>query len=442
MNKKLFGTDGIRCNVKNEIFNNFSLNKLSKAIVRNKKNFKVVIGWDTRESSNPIQKKLVKQLKNNGAHLFIAGVVPTPLISFLTKQIGCDIGIVISASHNPYHYNGIKFFNRKGEKISEKFEKQIEKNFFNLNKSKKKFFVNGSSKTIKNPLQIYKKKLFSKLKLNNFPKKLKIVFDCANGSTYKIIKKVIPKTKINSIYLNNNPDGRNINHFCGSLYPKNLTKELKKHKADFGVSFDGDGDRIICSDEKGKIIDGDKILACLVKYFSSITNNKIKGTVGTHMTNAGLEKFIKKIGLKFYRANVGDKFVYNEMKKKNFIIGGEQSGHIILRDFWPSGDGVLIALCLIKIISDHNLKTSEIFDLYKPYLQTQKNIKIKDSKLLKNIRIKKLIKLYKNKYIDKNRVLIRLSGTEPLIRILVEGNNLSIINNLSKKLEKKIKNLL
>ena len=160
------------------------------------------------------------------------------------------------------------------------------------------------------------------------------------------------------------------------------------------------------------------------------------------MTNAGLEKFIKKIGLKFYRANVGDKFVYNEMKKKNFIIGGEQSGHIILRDFWPSGDGVLIALCLIKIISDHNLKTSEIFDLYKPYLQTQKNIKIKDSKLLKNIRIKKLIKLYKNKYIDKNRVLIRLSGTEPLIRILVEGNNLSIINNLSKKLEKKIKNLL
>ena len=123
---------------------------------------------------------------------------------------------------------------------------------------------------------------------------------------------------------------------------------MEKHKADFGVSFDGDGDRIICSDEKGKIIDGDKILACLVKYFSSITNNKIKGTVGTHMTNAGLEKFIKKIGLKFYRANVGDKFVYNEMKKKNFIIGGEQSGHIILRDFWPSGDGVLIALCLIK----------------------------------------------------------------------------------------------
>ena len=442
MNKKIFGTDGIRSLSNDEIFNNLSLNTLSKAILKNNKNLKIVIGRDTRESSKEIESNFINALKNNGAKIFKAGLLSTPAISYLIKKLNCNLGIVVSASHNPYQFNGIKFFNKNGEKLSDSDERKIEKYFFKLTKKKNNYKNNGKIQIINNPFSIYKKKFTKILIKNNFSSKLKIVIDCANGSSYKVVKYIFSKININLIYIKDKPNGRNINYKCGSLYPQSLIKEVKKKSADFGISFDGDGDRLICCDEKGKIIDGDKILACLAQYIFNKSRPGVNSMVGTLMSNKGLEKFVNGIGLKFYRSNVGDKFVYELMKKKDCFLGGEQSGHIILKKFGPSGDGILIALYLIKIISEYNKKTSEIFDLYNSYFQIQKNIKLKDSKYQKNKKINNLLRFYNNKIIDNVRVLIRLSGTEPVIRLLVEGKKYSKIRLLAKKLDKKIKSII
>ena len=442
MNKKIFGTDGIRFLSNDEIFNNLSLNTLSKAILKNNKNLKIVIGRDTRESSKEIESNFINALKNNGAKIFKAGLLSTPAISYLIKKLNCNLGIVVSASHNPYQFNGIKFFNKNGEKLSDSDESKIEKYFFKLTKKKNNDKNNGKIQIINNPFSIYKKKFTKILIRNNFSSKLKIVIDCANGSSYKVVKYIFSKININLIYIKDKPNGRNINYKCGSLYPQSLIKEVKKKSADFGISFDGDGDRLICCDEKGKIIDGDKILACLAQYIFNKSRPGVNSMVGTLMSNRGLEKFVNNIGLKFYRSNVGDKFVYELMKKKDCFLGGEQSGHIILKKFGPSGDGILIALYLIKIISEYNKKTSEIFDLYNSYFQIQKNIKLKDSKYQKNKKINNLLRFYNNKIIDNVRVLIRLSGTEPVIRLLVEGKKYSKIKLLAKKLDKKIKSII
>ena len=373
----------------------------------------------------------------------MAGLISTPAISYLTKRFNCDHGIVISASHNPYKYNGIKFFNRNGEKLSDLSEKKIEKNFFKFRNTDFKNSNKGKINKIKNPLIIYKKKIFSDLKTKISPKKkLKIVIDCANGSTYRISKYIFSNKRINFIFVNEKPNGRNINQKCGSLYPERVVKEVKQRSADFGISFDGDGDRIICCDEKGQIIDGDKILACLVKYFFNKNSKKPNVIIGTVMSNMGLEQFISNLGLKFYRASVGDKFVYNLMIKKKSYIGGEQSGHIILRKFSPSGDGILIALQLIKIISKLNKKASEIFNLYSPYYQIQKNIKLKDSIYSMNNEIKKIAKIYNSKTNKNFRVLIRFSGTEPVLRLLVEGKKISIIKKLCKELETELHKII
>ena len=441
MNKKIFGTDGIRTLSNDKIFNNLSLNTLSKAILKNNKNLKIVIGRDTRESSKEIESNFINALKNNGAEIFKAGLLSTPAISYLIKKLNCNLGIVVSASHNPYQFNGIKFFNKNGEKLSNSDESKIEKYFFKLTKEKNNYKNNGKIQIINNPFSIYKKKFTKILIKNNFSSKLKIVIDCANGSSYKVVKYIFSKININLIYIKDKPNGRNINYKCGSLYPQSLIKEVKKKSADLGISFDGDGDRLICCDEKGKIIDGDKILACLAKYIFNKPRSGVKAMVGTLMSNRGLEKFVNDIGLKFYRSNVGDKFVYELMKKKDCFLGGEQSGHIILKKFGPSGDGILIALYLIKIISEYNKKTSEVFNLYNPYHQIQKNIKLKDS-YLKDEKIKKFLKSYNNRIISNNRVLIRLSGTEPVVRLLVEGKKLSEINILYKDLQKKIANII
>ena len=442
MNKKIFGTDGIRSLSNDEIFNNLSLNTLSKAILKNNKNLKIVIGRDTRESSKEIESNFINALKNNGAKIFKVGLLSTPAISYLIKKLNCNLGIVVSASHNPYQFNGIKFFNKNGEKLSDSDENKIEKYFFKLIKKKNNDKNNGKIQIINNPFSIYKKKFTKILIKNNFSSKLKIVIDCANGSSYKVVKYIFSKININLIYIKDKPNGRNINYKCGSLYPQSLIKEVKKKSADLGISFDGDGDRLICCDEKGKIIDGDKILACLAQYIFNKSRSGVNSMVGTLMSNRGLEKFVNDIGLKFYRSNVGDKFVYELMKKKDCFLGGEQSGHIILKKFGPSGDGILIALYLIKIISEYNKKTSEIFDLYNSYFQIQKNIKLKDSKYQKNKKINNLLRFYNNKIIDNVRVLIRLSGTEPVIRLLVEGKKYSKIRLLAKKLDKKIKSII
>ena len=440
MNKKIFGTDGIRNLSSDEIFNDHSLSILSRSLLKDKNNLKIVIARDTRESSQKIEKILVKNLVNNGGKVYLAGLIPTPVLSYIVKSLKYDLGIVISASHNQYNYNGLKFFNKKGEKISFKEEKKIEKYFFNPDKNRtiigKKGNIFKSNKLSNN----YVKKLVSifknKIKLNNH----KIIIDCANGATFKIIKTIYKKLKINCVYINDKPNGKNINLNCGSLFPNNLKKKVLSMSADFGVSFDGDGDRLICCDEVGNIIDGDKILSSLIKFFYK--KKKIKCVVGTLMSNKGFEDFVKDLGIKFYRSNVGDRFVYDLIKKKKGFIGGEQSGHIILNNFGPSGDGILIATYLLMILSLSGEKASDIFENYKNYHQYQENIFFKDSNKLKKIKFINFLKNHNNKLINGNRVLVRLSGTEPVIRLLIEGRKFSIINNLAKLLKTRIKKLI
>jgi len=441
MNKTIFGTDGIRSLAKDKIFNTQSLDILSQAILK-KKNFTVVIGRDTRESSKMIENTFSKSLKKNGAKVFKVGLLPTPAISYLTKKLKCHLGIVISASHNPYQYNGIKFFNKNGEKLSDLEEKKIENNFYKINKKNIKKIKKGEIKILRDSLRLYKKKIFNIIKTCKFKKKLKIIVDCANGASYKAAKYLFSDIKMNFVYIKDKPNGKNINYKCGTLYPQNLIKKVKQTSANFGISFDGDADRVICCDEKGKIIDGDKILACLSEYFSNKNKLNINAVVGTLMSNRGLELFVRNLGLKFYRAKVGDKFVYKLMKEKRCFLGGEQSGHIIINKFGPTGDGILIAAYLIKIIAENDKDPSKIFNLYRPHLQIQKNIKYKDSKKQKNRKISSLLKNYNNKIINHSRVLIRFSGTEPVVRLLVEGVKYSVIKHLANILEKKIRKSL
>ena len=376
---------------------------------------------------------------NNGANVYLIGLAPTPVLSYIVKKFKYDLGIVISASHNQYKYNGLKFFNKNGEKISTTYEKKIEKDFFNPLKreiftSKGKIFKSNKllNHYVEKIIFLFKKKI----KLNN----TKVIIDCANGATFKIVKTIFRRLRINSIFINDKPNGKNINLKCGSLFPNKLKKKVLTNSADFGISFDGDGDRLICCDETGNIIDGDKILATLIKFFHK--NKRINSVVGTLMSNKGLEDFVKNLNIKFYRSNVGDRFVYEIMKKKKGFIGGEQSGHIILNNFGPSGDGILICIYLIMIISLSKKKVSDIFDNYKSYHQYQKNISFKDSNKLKKTKFIKFLKFYNNKLINGNRVLIRLSGTEPVIRLLIEGRKINIINNLATSLQKKINKFL
>ena len=441
MKKKIFGTDGIRGLASKDPFTEESLNALSNAIIYKSKKKRILIGRDTRESSTLIENLLVKALKKYGANVYLAGLISTPAISYLTRKFICDLGIVVSASHNPYQFNGIKFFNKKGEKLSESNENLIERAFFKFRKEKLNDSQNGKIIKIKNPGLIYKKNVLSSLEKNFSLNNMKIVIDCANGSTYKIAKDIFSKLKAKLLFINTKPNGKNINLRCGSLYPNNLIKYVKKYSADFGISFDGDGDRILCCDEVGTIIDGDKILALLAKSYYSKGLIKGIGVVGTIMSNMGLENFLKKFGIKLYRSAVGDKFVYNLMEKKKCNIGGEQSGHIILKDHSFSGDGILVSLQILSIIKENKEKASRVFDLYKAYPQVLKNIKLKDSIKVSNTELKKITQKYNKKLKKNGRVLIRHSGTEPVIRIFIELKEYSYINNLMKKIHRDI-NLL
>tara|TARA_Y100000590_G_C15701239_1_gene1006865 strand:- start:1430 stop:2467 length:1038 start_codon:yes stop_codon:yes gene_type:complete len=329
---------------------------------------------------------------------------------------------MITASHNPYHDNGLKLFGPDGLKLSEKIEKKIEdlidqKIALQLNKPK----ILGRVKRLENGNEEY-----IKIIRKNFPKKftlkgLKIVIDCANGAGYKSGPLLLKSLGAKVISIGTRPNGLNINHKCGSTFPKKMQTAVKKHKADLGISLDGDADRVIMSDENGKIIDGDQIIAALAKRWKDKKMLK-GGVVGTLMSNYGLEKFFKKSKIKFLRANVGDRYVKEKMKKNKFNLGGEQSGHIILGKFATTGDGLLVALEILFSLRKGK-KASKFFNVFKGVPQILENIEVMDKSIIDSVSCKKNIK-FANKLLNgKGRLLVRKSGTEPKIRIMVESNN-------------------
>ncbi|RKY36351.1 MAG: phosphoglucosamine mutase [Candidatus Omnitrophota bacterium] len=447
-NHKLFGTDGIRAEfgqwpltVKMIYYISFAVGKWLKNDFKTKKSFNVVIGRDTRQSGEVIEEYLSLGLLEHKIRVVTAGVVPTPCVAFLTNKLKFDLGIVISASHNPAVDNGIKFFKNNGFKLSELEEQQIEKLIFGLLKSKTK--INLPRKRNLKLEQISSKGYFDHLKLcvrGLNLENVKIVADCANGAVSHYAGKLFSDLGAKVSVLHNHPDGVNINYLCGSLYPDNLIKQVKKTGSNIGFSFDGDGDRVIFSDEKACVLDGDHIMALVSKYL--LSKNKLDGkkVVGTSMTNLGLERFLDGLKIKLVRAGVGDKFVLNEMIRHKAIFGGEQSGHIIFLNYATTGDGLLTALQILKIMQDEQLPVSRLISGLKKYPQLICNLKIKEKKDFKQMPgVWKKIKQVEKALGTDGRLVMRYSGTEKLVRIMVEGSSKAKIEKLAYLIKDEIK---
>ena len=444
MKKKYFGTDGIRGtvnigNINGEKFFKFGLAAGTYFKNLKKKKQIAIIAKDTRLSGYTLEPALVSGLASAGMHIFTLGPLPTNGLAMLTKNMKANLGIMITASHNPFRDNGLKLFGPDGMKLSDKIEKKIE----NLIDTKTTIHLsNPSSLGRVKRLEDANDKYIKILK-NNFPKNfslkgMRIVIDCANGAGYKSAPKILSDLGAKVLSLGVKPNGLNINHKCGSTFPQILKKNVRKFKADIGIALDGDADRVIMCDEKSQIIDGDQIIAMIASRWK---RKKILkgGVIGTLMSNYGLEKFFFDKKINFKRSKVGDRYVKEMMKKYNFNLGGEQSGHIILGKFATTGDGLLVALETLFALRKGNL-ASKMFKVYKSVPQKLLNIEVKDKKILNSNKCKKAIKSANVLIKNKGRLLVRSSGTEPKIRIMCESFNRSLMNkclNIVKKTVKK-----
>ncbi len=446
--KRLFGTDGIRGLANHDPMTPEMSLKLGKALTytlkQNKKNSykpKIVIGKDTRLSGYIFEQALSSGIASMGADVLLVGPLPTPAIAFITTSMRADAGIVISASHNPYEDNGIKIFDSFGFKLPDEKEMEIED-----------LIYNGEEKLIKSsPDEIGKAfriddapgryVVFAK---NSFPADLtlegiKLVLDCANGAAYKVAPLIFQELGAQLLTIGVNPNGKNINTDCGSLNPELLREKVLESGADLGIALDGDADRVIFCDEKGNIIDGDKIIAICAREM--IEKGKLKGNaiITTLMSNMALERFIRDQGAEFIRTQVGDRYVVEEMRARNSNLGGEKSGHIIFLDHTTTGDGTLAALQVLGIMKAKEKSLSELATIIDLYPQVLLNVRVEEKKDLNNIpELSKQIKKNEDRLNGKGRINIRFSGTEPISRVMVEGEDESLINEIAQELAQTI----
>ena len=443
MAKKYFGTDGIRGvvnskNINGDMFFKFGLATGTYFKTQKKKKQIAIIAKDTRLSGYSLEPALVSGLTSAGMHVYTLGPLPTNGLAMLTKSMKANMGIMITASHNPHHDNGLKLFGPDGLKLSNKIEKKIEtlidqKIEKSLSKPKKLGRVKRLETANKDYIKILK---------NNLPKDfnlrgLRIVIDCANGAGYKAGPELLKSLGAKVFSIGINPNGLNINKNCGSTFPNKIRLAVKKYKAHLGISLDGDADRIIMCDEKGIVIDGDQIIAAIAMRWKRKKMLK-GGVVGTLMSNYGLEKFFKLHNIKFLRSNVGDRFVKEKMQKNNFNLGGEQSGHIILGKFATTGDGLLVALEVLFSLRKGK-KASSFFNTFKKTPQILENIDVKDKNMIKNIDIKNSIRSAEKLIKGQGRILVRSSGTESKIRVMGESDNIKLLQKCLKIILRKIK---
>ena len=377
-------------------------------------------------------------LASAGMHVFTLGPLPTNGLAMLTKKMKANMGIMITASHNPYYDNGLKLFAPDGLKLSDKIEKKIEK----LIDSQTSIHLSnpntlGRVKRLEDANENYIKILKRNFKKNFNLKGMKIVLDCANGAGYKAGPKLFSSLGAKVISIGVKPNGLNINDKCGSTYPDNISRAVKKYKANIGIALDGDADRIILCDEKGKIIDGDQIIAMLAKRWKAKKLLK-GGVVGTLMSNYGLESFLKSENIKFIRANVGDRYVKEKMKSYKYNLGGEQSGHIILGKFATTGDGLLVALEILYSLRKGK-KASEAFNVFESITQILENVTVKNKNIISNSKTKQAIKKAEKLIKNQGRLLVRKSGTEPKIRIMGESKNKKLLRKCIQTIKQSIK---
>ena len=439
MKKKFFGTDGIR-----GTFDEFPITTpffydLTKAIKLTFRDIeKVIIGIDTRESSNLIEADIISGFNKMKVVCNSLGVVSTPILCFITKKLNYDLGIMISASHNPYKDNGVKIFDKKGEKLCDNDELKIEKNI-NLTKQNHTQLLKFEKKKVS--FSEYEKFILDRFSvLKKFNKK--ILLDCANGSLSEIAPRILGKLNLNFECYGVKPNGKNINKNCGATFPLEISNKTLKEEADIGISFDGDADRVIFCDEKGRVVDGDYILAILALFYRNkkkLFNNSV---VSTKMSNLGMRNFFFKEKIKYYLADVGDRYVVELMKKNDCILGGEQSGHIILSENSFCGDGLFTALTILEILNEYSSTLSKLhrnlFDKFPQQLVNYKLINNFDL-VIKDRTINNLL----NKYSKTNscEVLLRKSGTENLLRLMVQADSKNLVEKIIKEFLIEIKKL-
>lgn len=447
--KRLFGTDGVRGVAGVELTSNLAM-EIGKAaayvLTRNKDNVKVIIGNDGRESSDMLVAALKAGLYSLGVSVLDVQLIPTPAISYLVEYYKMDAGIMVTASHNSYEYNGIKIFDSNGYKLPDEVEDEIEKCIrddfdYPVSKIGRPLKERDATKDYGNYLLDCVKKYNPNVSFSS----LNIAIDASNGAASNVSEYVYSKLGCNYHIINNRPNGTNINDKCGSMYPEVLGEYVVKNKLDVGVCYDGDADRAIFIDNLGNIIDGDYAMSIIgldLKKKDKLNNNTIVGTV---MNNLGFINFCKDNDIDFIATKVGDRYVLEELKLGSFSLGGEQSGHVILKDYANTGDGELTSLILFSILADSSIKLSDLSNIMIKYPQVLINVKIsndKKSDFYMNDKIKNSIIKFEDLLGTDGRVLVRPSGTEPLIRVMLEGKDLELINKYAKEIANVIGNEL
>ena len=438
MKRKIFGTDGVRgkanlppITAEVALRLGLSAGHYFKSALGTKR---VVIGKDTRRSGYMLENALTAGFTSVGMNVFLLGPLPTPAIGMLTKSMRADLGVVISASHNPFSDNGIKFFGPDGFKLSDEDESKIEELYFNelaLISSQEIGRASRITDGLGRYIEAVKTTLASSLSLEG----IKIVIDCANGASYKAAPEVLWELGAEVIEIGNNPDGFNINLGCGSMHPELAAEAVLREKADLGICLDGDADRVVLIDEKGCEVNGDQIMAAIADLWKKNDRLRGRGVVATVMSNLGFERYLNEMGLELKRTQVGDRYVVEEMKRLNFNLGGEQSGHIVMTDYMTTGDGLVAALQFLQALLVGERPASELLNKFEPYPQVIRNIGYSGSiDFLETDTIKKIVIDSERKLGRDGRLLIRKSGTEPLLRIMVEHPNEVLIQEVVKKI--------
>ena len=444
--RKYFGTDGIRRIANTELTPEL-VYKVAKAgaYVLSKHTDHtptIFIGRDTRISGTLIESAMIAGFLSYGANVKTLGVMPTPAVAYLTRKFKADASVVISASHNTFEFNGVKYFSNKGMKIPDSLEEEIEEvmesgKLDELTAINDKIGVSENREDLLEEYVFFFRKIFEDKILDYLDDNFKVLIDTANGATSKVAPKVFKALGINYDVINNNPDGININKDCGSTHIENLAKAVVEKGYDLGIAYDGDGDRCLCVDEKGNIMDGDILLAITSKYLKAEGKLKNDTIVATVMSNLGLKKYCKENELKFVQTNVGDRYVLENMLENGYNLGGEQSGHIIFLDYNPTGDGILTSLMLTEILLKTKKKASELASIITIYPQVLVNAKVSGDKkysYMEDEVIKAKIEEIEKEFADSGRVLIRPSGTEPLVRVMIEGENQEVLDKRAHEL--------
>lgn len=436
MSRRLFGTDGIRGLANRSPMTSEIALKVGMAAGRifanGKQRIRVVIGKDTRLSGYMIESALMSGFTAVGCNVFLLGPMPTPAVAMLTRSLRADMGVMISASHNRYHDNGIKLFDADGYKLSDETEAEIEKlieadDFEDLLAGPDGI---GRATRVESAQERYiefaKRTLARDLRLDG----LRIVIDCANGAGYKVAPEALWELGAEVIKIGVDPNGRNINHKCGSTAPEALVEKVRELRADIGIALDGDADRVVIVDEKGQIVNGDQLMAVIAEGWSRSGRLTGGGVVATVMSNLGLERYLQGLGLSVARTPVGDRYVVEHMRRHGFNVGGEQSGHIVLSDFTTTGDGLIASLQILAAVVSSGRPVSDVCNRFDPLPQVLQNVRYANGSPLENERVRQAIEDGKSRLGSAGRLVIRPSGTEPVIRVMAEGDDEKLVNSV------------